>query len=98
MHSDYTGIGPDSNLLRVVRKWQVRELVSDLLTNVDATYSDPVQREAQKQIIKSTVYRWFDVACNDMPELNQDVQEFLNQRQEAWDKAHSAPSSEPSNS
>lgn len=34
------------------------ELVGRLLTIIDATYTDPEQRRAQKRIVKSEVYDW----------------------------------------
>lgn len=62
MRVDYEGPlgGHDHNTLRLIRKFSVRELVGELLTYVDATYQDKEQREAQKDIVRNIVYRWFD--------------------------------------
>lgn len=48
-----------SNKIRIVRKYQVDDLVGELLTYVDATYNDAEQRNAHKSIIKRAVYPWF---------------------------------------
>jgi len=36
-----------------------RDIVGKLLTYIDATFTDKEQREAQKQLVKRTVYDWF---------------------------------------
>lgn len=64
MRTDYEPrIGESQNALRVIRKWQVQDLVGKLLTYVDATYSDKEQRDAHKDLVRHHVYKWFDSEC-----------------------------------
>ena len=51
--------GMERNRLRVIRRYQLDNLVGRLLTYVEATYSDPQQRKAHKDIVKQLVYNWF---------------------------------------
>lgn len=51
--------GLERNRLRVLRRQQVDSLVGKLLTYIEATYSDPQQRKAHKDIVKQLVYNWF---------------------------------------
>lgn len=51
--------GLDKNRPRVIRRWQLDNLVGKLLTYIEATYSDPQQRKAHKDIVKQSVYNWF---------------------------------------
>ncbi len=51
--------GMERNRLRVLRRWQVDTLVGKLLTYIEATFNDPQQRKAHKDIVKQLVYNWF---------------------------------------
>lgn len=84
MRSDYDGLDRDGNALRVIRKWQVQDLVGQLLTYVDATYSDKEQRQAQKDLVRHHVYTWFDTWC-----ANEELEKITN---EAIKKAFPNPS------
>lgn len=57
--TDEVEYGLEKNRLRVVRRWQLDNLVGRLLTYIDATYTDPAQRRAHKDIVKQSVYNWF---------------------------------------
>lgn len=39
---------------------EVYDLVGKLLTFIDATYQDKQQRDAQKTLLKHTVYDWYN--------------------------------------
>lgn len=41
----------------------VNHLVGELLTTIDATFTDPTQREAQKTITKETIWDWYYDTC-----------------------------------
>lgn len=49
----------DTHADAVILREDTNDLVGKLLTYVDATFTDPKQREAQKSIVKQTVYNWF---------------------------------------
>jgi hypothetical protein len=83
MRSDYDGYnsipGRDENELRVIRKWRVRDLVGKLLTYVEATYTDKTQREAQKDIVRTLVYAWFEQECR-WPDIQDEVEKLIEKR------------------
>jgi hypothetical protein len=81
MRSDYDGENSisEQNTLRVIRKWQIRDLVGRLLTYVEATYTDRTQREAQKDIIRSIVYPWFEQECK-WDEITEKVDKFITEQ------------------
>lgn len=51
--------GMEVNRLRVIRRWQVDNLVGKLLTHIDATFADPRQCKAQKDVVRQLTYNWF---------------------------------------
>ena len=76
--------GHPQNRLRLVRRFQVDNLVGKLLTYIDATYSNIEQRDAHKSIVKQTVYKWFgDCALDDWDEdeLQEKISEVLLSRE-----------------
>jgi hypothetical protein len=94
MRSDYDGYnsypGSEENLLRIIRTWQVRDLVGKLLTYVDATYTDKTQRDAQKDIVRSLVYTWFEQDCK-WPEITDEVEKLINEKAKEWEAQESVP-------
>jgi hypothetical protein len=56
---DEVKFGMEVNRLRVIRRWQVDNLVGKLLTHLDATFADPRQCKAQKDIVRQLTYNWF---------------------------------------
>lgn len=54
------GEGPKYNSSSpIVEHYDIDNLVGKLLTYVDATYSDPMQRSAHKDLIRQSVWDWY---------------------------------------
>lgn len=50
---------------------EVDTLVGRLLTYIDATFTDTIQRKAQKDLVKQTVRGWYDdLQADQFPELD----------------------------
>lgn len=71
--------GLERNRVRVVRRWQLDSLVGKLLTYIDATYNDPEQRKAHKDIVKQSCYNWFMDVHSDYLEDGVSYEEALEE-------------------
>ncbi len=80
--------GVDRNRPRIIRRWQLDNLVGRLLTYIDATYSDQQQRKAHKDIVKQAAYNWFMDASYDFLADGTSVEDAVN---ELYEKHNSIP-------
>lgn len=71
--------GVERNRPRIIRRWQLDNLVGKLLTYIDATYSDPQQRKAHKDIVKQSAYNWFLDSSNDFLADGTSVENAVNE-------------------